>query len=97
MNVQLISVAAILAVLIGCPETPDETAVDVAQAREEVAIKNLTDAGSGDIVKTADADLDVAQAKCDALNGDDKTACVSIANATAIRDAARESHERFDH
>ena len=37
MKVQLISVIAILAVLIGCPETPAETAVEVAQAREDAA------------------------------------------------------------
>ena len=34
---------------------------------------------------------DVAKVWCDALNGDDKTACFGIANATAIRDAARQS------
>jgi hypothetical protein len=31
------------------------------------------------------------------LNGNDKTACVSTADATATRNAALESAERFDH
>ena len=46
MKVPLISLAALLAVLAGCPDTPPEASVDVAKAREEVAIKKLTDAES---------------------------------------------------
>ena len=35
MKGALISLIVVLAVLAGCPETPTETAVDVAQARED--------------------------------------------------------------
>ena len=97
MRAQLISLVALLAMLAGCPKTPTDTAVDVAQAREEVAIKSMADVESEDLIKTADADLDVAKAKCDALNGDERTACVSTAAARASRDAAPEGAERFDH
>jgi hypothetical protein len=45
MKVPLISLAALLAVLAGCPDTPPEASV-VAQAREEIAITKLTDAES---------------------------------------------------
>ncbi len=37
MKVQLISLAIVLAVLAGCPESPTDTAVDVAQASEDAA------------------------------------------------------------
>jgi hypothetical protein len=37
MKGPLISLIVVLAVLAGCPEIPTETAVDVAQAREDVA------------------------------------------------------------
>ena len=95
MQVQLIALVALLAVLVGCPETPTERAVDAAQAREEIAITVKTDL---DVVSTeAKGGYDVAKAKCDALNGNDKTACVSTTDATAARNAALESAVRFDH
>ena len=104
MKGPLISLIAVLAVLAGCPETPTETAVEVAQAREDAAQdvsearRDAIEAVDFEVASTeANGGYDVAKAKCDALNGDDKTACFSIANATAIRDAARESAERFDH
>ena len=37
MKVQLISLIAFLAVLVGCPETPIETAAEVAEARRDAA------------------------------------------------------------
>lgn len=95
MQVQLIALVALLAVLVGCPETPTERAVDAAQAREEIAV---TVNANLDVASTeAKGSYDVAKAKCDALNGNDKTACVSTTNATATRNAALESAERFDH
>lgn len=44
MHVQLISLALVLAVLAGCPDTPPEEPVDAVQERGELAIKKLTDA-----------------------------------------------------
>ncbi len=37
MKGALISLIVVLAVLAGCPQTPTETAVDVAQIREDAA------------------------------------------------------------
>jgi|SRR5688572_3282443 len=117
MKGQLLSLTAVLAMLAGCPDTPPETAVDVAQAREEIAMKKLTDGESAAMIETLDADFevaspepksgyDVAQSKCDALNGVERTACFSaadaataanLAEAATVRDAAMEIAERFDH
>lgn len=36
-NASLIALSALLAVLVGCPETPTGTAVDADQAPEEIA------------------------------------------------------------
>ena len=95
MQVQLIALVALLAVLAGCPETPTERTVDAVQAREEIAVTVNADL---DVASTeAQGGYDVAKAKCDALNGNDKTACLSTADATATRNAALESAERFDH
>ena len=86
----------------------EDAAQDVNEARRD-ANEVVADAESNDLVKAVRVDskvvsteakgsYDVAKARCDALNGDDKTACFSIANATAIRDAAREERaEHFDH
>jgi hypothetical protein len=46
MNVQWISLAALLAVLAGCPDTPPENSGIVAQARKKIAIGQLADAES---------------------------------------------------
>ena len=117
MKGQLISLTAVLAMLAGCPDTPFETSVDVAQAREEFAIKKRTDAESEAMIKALNADFefaspepksgyDVALSKCDALNGVERTACFSAADAATaanlaetatVRDAAMEIAERFDH
>lgn len=40
------SLAALLAVLAGCPDTPPEASLDIAQARGEIAIKKFTDGES---------------------------------------------------
>ena len=86
----------------------EDAAQDVNEARRD-ANEVVADAESNDLVKAVRVDskvvsteakgsYDVAKARCDALNGDDKTACFSIANATAIRDAGREERaEHFDH
>ena len=83
---------------------------------DEIAAKKLTKVESDAMIKTANADFDVASAeakggydvakeKCDALNGVDKTACLSTADATlaanqaeatAIRDAALVSAEHHE-
>lgn len=60
MKGPLMSLIAVLAVLAGCPDTPPVTTVDVARAREEIAIKKGTDAESEAMAKTLDADFEVA-------------------------------------
>ena len=86
----------------------EDAAQDVNEARRD-ANEAFADAESNDLIRAARVDskvvsteatgsYDVAKVRCDALNGDDKTACFSIANATAIRNAAREERaEHFDH
>ena len=43
MKAQLISLAALLAVLAGCPETPTDTAVDATPARKDAASASTAD------------------------------------------------------
>ena len=79
----------------------EDAVQDVNEARWD-ANEAVADTASNALVKAVRVDFgvasteangsyDVAKAKCDAFHGDDKTACFSIANATAIRDAERVS------
>ena len=99
--------AAVVALLLlaGCQETPNETAKDVAAARQDYAetdkdaLKKLTVAEADAMVKTANADFEIANAQatgradvakqaCGTLTGVEKDACISNAEANLAAELA---------
>ncbi len=91
MKVQLISIGVLAALLAGCQQASTEGS-DVTEARQDAA-NALTRAESQAMIRTANADFDVAETaaegnhevatqRCDALLDVARDSCMSTADAT---------------